>query len=144
MILDKNLLVSDEQSLTSTGAVSTDSIDLGADVNLGLGEQMAAVVILDVVATDGNGNETYVVELQTATDSAFTAAVGLGQRTITRGDIAGSKYVLNFPNDDSCLRYVRLNYTLGGTSPTATVTAFVGRANMIQNNVVYADAITIS
>jgi len=41
------------------------------------------------------------------------------------------------PADGSADRYLRLNYTLGGTTPSGTLTAFLVPANMVQNDVVY-------
>lgn len=141
MILDAQHIFSDEQALTAT-AVSTNVIDLGVDRNIGIGEPMAVVIVVDVALDDTTGDETYVATLQsgsTATPTDVIASV-----TLAAGAAAGTKYVLPIPADESADRYLRVNYTLGGTTPTGTVTAFLQPVKMIQNNVVYADAITIS
>ena len=58
---------------------------------------------------------------------------------------AGSKFVLLYPAGAEMLQYLRINYTLGGTSPTATVTAYLQPANEVQNaEVFYAKNYTIS
>ena len=143
MFLDSKALFSDAQALTASAA-STNIIDLGADGNLGIGEPMAAVVTLDVAADNTTGDETYTVSLQTEDIEAFTTAVTIGSNTIAAGSAAGSKVVIPVPADTNCDRYIRLYYTLGGTTPTATITAFLVPMSMIQNDVVYPDNITIS
>jgi hypothetical protein len=143
MYLDAKHLFSDAQALTATAA-STNVVDLGSDSNLGIGEPMVVVVSLDVAADDANGDETYSVALQTDDNDSFSSAAELASRTITRGDAAGTKYVLGVPADTSAERYLRLNFTLGGTTPSATVTAFLIPQSMIQNYVSYPDGFTIS
>lgn len=143
MYLDAQHLFSDGQSLTATAA-STNLIDLGGDHNVGIGEPMVVVVYLDVAADDTTGDETYVVALQTDDNSSFSSAAQIGSATITRGDAAGTRYAIPVPPDETGEQYLRLNYTLGGTTPTATVTAFLIPQSMLQNYVSYADGITIS
>ena len=60
------------------------------------------------------------------------------------GSAAGDKFVLAVPADQSGERYLRLSYTLGGTTPSVTVTAFLIPHNMVHNYVQYADGFTIS
>ena len=143
MIIDGQLLFSNAQALTAT-AVSTNVIDMGSDGNLGIGEPMVVRLNLDVAADDGDADETYVVALQTDDNVGFASATEIGSATITRGDAAGSVYLIHVPATTSGEQFFRLNYTLGGTTPSATVTAFLTASNMIQNDVVYADNITIS
>lgn len=142
MYVDKELKVSDGQALTATAA-STDLIDLSV-ANIDRGKAMAMHISLDVAADDTTGDETYSVALQTDSDSGFGSAVELGTATITRGDAAGSKYVINLPSDGSSDRYLRLNYTLGGTTPTVTVTAFLAPVDAFDGNDLYANGYTIS
>ena len=143
MYIDSQHLFSDAQALTATAA-STNVIDLGVDGNVGIGEPMAVVLSLDVAADGTTGDETYAVALQTDDNSSFSSAAQIGSATITRGDAAGSRYIIPVPMDTTGERYLRLNYTLGGTTPTVTVTAFLIPASMIQNYVAYADGFTIS
>jgi hypothetical protein len=144
MFLDSQLQFSDAQALSSSAA-STNVIDLVVDGNVGIGEPMTAVLVLDVAADDGDANETYVVDLETdATNSFSGSEVNLGSATITRGDAAGSRYLIPVPASTAGDRFLRLNYTLGGTTPSMTVTAFLQPQNMLQNEVVYPDNITIS
>lgn len=144
MILDGQNLYSDAQALTTTAA-STNLIDHGADRNLGIGEPMSLVITIDVAADATNSDETYVAQLQTDDNSSFSSATSVGGAiTITRGTAAGTKFVMAVPADTTFERYSRVNYTLGGTTPTVTLTAFLQPSNAIQNEVAYADNITIS
>lgn len=122
MIIDKELEFSDGQALTSTAA-STNLIDLGVDRDIGVGHPMWVIMQLDVAADAGNADETYSVAVQTDDNSGFSSATTLGTITITRGDAAGTQYVFALPLANE--RYLRLNYTLGGTSPSVTVSAWL-------------------
>jgi hypothetical protein len=133
MILDAQTTLSDFQALAASGA-STNLIDFTKVRNLGVGEPLALVLTLDVAADATDGNETYTAQLQTDTTAAFGAAVNVGPViTITRGDAAGKKYTILLPNDASFKQFVRLNYTLGGTTPSVTLTAEIVPAFDVQN-----------
>ena len=142
MIIDAQNLFSDAQALTAT-AVSTNVIDLGADRNIGIGEPMAVVVCIDVALDGTTTDETYVVTVQSGSTATPTTVIATRTITYTEG-VIGAKFVLPLPADTSADRYLRVNYTLGGTTPTGTVTTFLTPMSMIQNNAIYADGITIS
>lgn len=141
--VDSQLLFSDGQALTTTAA-STNIVDFGVDGNVGIGEPMAVVINLTVAADDTTGDETYVAALQVDDNSSFSSATQIGSATITRGDAAGTRYIIPVPADTTAEQYMRLNYTLGGTTPTVTLDAFLIPQSMIQNYVSYADGFTIS
>ena len=143
MYIDAQHLFSDSQALTAT-ANSTNLIDLGGDHNVGIGEPMAVVISVEVALDDGNGDETYVFTVETDDNSSFSSAATIATKTATRGDAAGTKYVLPIPADTSAEQYLRVVYTLGGTSPSGTVSAFLIPQSMIDNYVSYADGFTIS
>ena len=143
MYVDAQGLFSDAQAVTTTD-VSTNLIDFGADGNIGIGEPMAVVVVVDVALDDTTGDETYVITVEADDNSGFSSAATIATKTATRGDAAGTKYVLPLPADTSGERYLRVKYTHGGTTPTGTYTAFLVPMNMIQNDVYYADGFTIS
>ena len=141
MFIDAQNLFSDAQALTTTAA-STNLVDLSADRDIGKGEPMVVVLSLDV-ATDGTtGDETYSVDLETDDNASFSSPAVLSTTAVARSLAAGTQFVIAVPATNE--RYLRLNYTLGGTTPTATVTAFLTAASMVQNFVAYPDAITIS
>lgn len=143
MFIDSQGQFSDGQALNATAA-STNLIDTGVDGNIGIGEAMAVLLVLDVAADDTNSDETYSVALQTDDNSSFSSATQIGSATITRGDAAGTKYVIPIPADQTAERYLRLNYTLGGTTPTVTVTATLIQQSNIDNYVQYDNGYTIS
>lgn len=143
MYIDAQGLFSDAQAVTSTAA-STNYVDFGVDGNIGVGEPMAVVVVVDVALDSADGDETYVISLEADDNSSFSSAATIASKTATRGDAAGTKYVLPLPADTSGERYLRVKYTHGGTSPTGTYTAFLIPQSMIQNDIYYADGITIS
>jgi hypothetical protein len=143
MIVDKFNTYSDAQALTSTGA-STDLIDHGSDRNLGMGEPMVVEILLDVAADAGNSDETYSVALQTDDNAGFSSPTTIGTATITRGDAAGTRYVISVPPNTAFERYSRLNFTLAGTTPSVTVTAHLVPQSFVDRYVQYPDAITIS
>lgn len=118
MIIDYNLQFSDAQSLTADAA-STQVIDLGADRNIGPGEPLNIAVTLDVAM--GGTAPTMAVQVQTDDNDAFSSPTTiLTSRTIADG-VAGDSMVISVPDTNE--RYIRLYYDLGGTSPTATVSA---------------------
>ena len=143
MYVDAQGLFSDAQAVTTTAA-STNLVDFGVDGNIGIGEPMCVVVVVDVALDDGNGDETYVVSLEADDNSGFSSAATIASKTAARGDAAGTRYVLPLPPDDSGERFLRVKYTHGGTSPSGTYTAFLLPMNMLQNDKYYADGFTIS
>lgn len=145
MILDAQTTLSDFQALSATGA-STNLIDFTKVRNLGVGEPLALVLTLDVAADATDGNETYTAQLQTDTTAAFGSPVAVGPViTITRGDAAGKKYTILLPNDASIKQFLRLNFTLGGTTPSVTLTAEIVPAFDVQNaDTIFASGFVIS
>ncbi len=143
MIIDAQLLYSDAQALTATAA-STNLIDHGQDRNIGQGEPLAVVVVVDVALDRTTADETYSVTIQTDDNAAFSSATTVATHSLTTY-AAGSKFVIAIPPDTITERFTRLSYTLGGTTPTGTVTAFMQPLRMVGvgENVYYADAITI-
>lgn len=141
MYLDSLGQFSNAQALTGT-AVSTNVIDLTSDRNIGVGEPMAVVISVDVALDGTTGDETYVVTLQTGTTATPTTVIGT--ITMTRGDAAGTQYVFILPADSTVQTFLRLNYTLGGTTPTGTLSADLKPLSMVQNDDVYAASVNIT
>lgn len=144
MLIDAQHLYSDAQALTATAA-STNLIDHGSDRNLGIGVGLSVVIVVDVALDGTTADETYTATLQTDDNASFSSATTVGTVTMTRGAAIGTRYIIAVPADTSMERYSRLNYTLGGTTPTGTVTAFLQPTDAIDgSNVYYADAITVA
>lgn len=124
MWVDSRLEFSDAQAVTADAA-STNIIDLTQTARqIGVGQPLWVVMTVDVAADDGNANETYVVNLETDADEAFSDTAILNTQTIVRGAVAGSKYAMSVSPADM-ERYVRLLYDVGGTTPTITISAFL-------------------
>jgi hypothetical protein len=139
MIIDDQHLYSSAQALTGTAA-STNLIDHKADRDMGIGTPLAVLITLDVAAAAGG---SYAVALQTDDNSGFSSATTIGSATITSGDAAGTRYIIQVPPSTTFERYTRLNYTVTGGC-TATVTASLMTQTGIQNAAAYPDSITIS
>lgn len=135
MLIDSQLLFSDAQALTATAA-STNLIDHGSDRNIGVGEPLVAVITVDVALA--GTTPTFQVTVQTDDNAAFSSAASVAQSLQYSALAAGAKVVVPLPPDTSPERFTRLNYTLGGTTPTITVTASLMPMNMIQAEGVFA------
>lgn len=123
MLIDSRLEFSDSQALTAT-AVSTNVVDLGSDRDIGPGRSLYLVLSVDVAADGANGNETYAVALQSDDDAGFGSPSALVSRSFAAAELAkGSQPVIPLPLANE--RYLRLSYTLGGTSPSVTLSAWL-------------------
>jgi len=123
MMPDSQLEFSTQQALTAT-ANSTNIVDKGGPINLGAGEPIHAYISLCGVAPGGT-NPTLTATLVGADDAAFSVnkiTIGSVTPVLVSGTIDTRNYEIpigsNLPK-----RYFRIEYTLGGTSPTVTVTA---------------------
>lgn len=145
MFIDALCLLSDAQAVTAD-AVSTNTFDSGAAGNdVSVGEQLVAVIQVDVAADATTGDETYAFEFIQSAAANLGSADVLARRVIAAASLtAGSIHYLPLPQGSKTKRYLGLNYDVGGTTPTVTVTAFIQPASMLQLDKVYADGITIS
>lgn len=119
--IDSRLLFSDGQALTGT-ADSTNVLDFGvADPDLGEGRPIRLVIHIDVDA--GGTTPTLSVALQDSADNS-TYVQAIATETFAAAALtAGTEYVYTIP--DKLQRYAKLVYTVGGTTPTVTVTAYL-------------------
>ena len=122
MINDKTLQFSADQALTATAA-STDHLDLVQDRDIGPGTPLWLVIVSK--AAPGGTSPTIAISIETDDNSGFSSAATL----TTHPTIAGANFglgtmvVIPWPFENE--RYNRVKYTLGGTSPTFTVDAFL-------------------
>lgn len=125
MILDAQNLLSDAQALTAT-AVSDNAIDLGNVTpkrDIGAGEPMCLMFQVDVAADFTTGNETYQFDLIQSANANLSSSTTLESRIIAASLLtAGSIHYVPIPPGAVTARYLGANYTLGGTTPTLTVT----------------------
>ena len=121
MIIDKLLRFSASQALSAaSGTASTDVLDLGADRDFtALGQPLYVVV---VVEASGGTNPTLQVVVQTDDSAGFSSPVAIHTGPALL-QASNRTQIIPFPHTNE--RYLRLAYTQGGTSPTATVSAFI-------------------
>lgn len=115
--------LSSSQALTAT-ALSTDKKDFGGDFDMGAGEAACVVVKIEVAADYTSANETYQFDLVTDDNSSFSSPVTLLSTGAINGNLlpVGREIVLPLPNQNE--QYLAVNYVLGGTTPTVTVSAY--------------------
>jgi hypothetical protein len=137
-ILDRQVLFSNEQAITTTAA-STDIIDLGSTRDIGAGELSTVLV---QVTTAFDNLTSLGVALQTASAENFASPVQLTAGTIALADLTvGRKFSIG-PIPGGVLRYLRLYYTVTGSSPTVgKITAGVGVDGVHQDTALYADSL---
>ena len=130
MSVDARLLVSDAQSLSTTGAVATDSIPLEVTgLDLALGEPLGFAVHVDLAADFTSANETYQFNIVSATAAdGTTGQVVLSEAIVPAASLtAGAKFFLPLPvgRIPATATHITLAYVLGGTSPTVSVTSYL-------------------
>lgn len=139
---DKEGQLSAAQALAASGA-STDVVRVGK--NFGIGEVMCVVFTLDAVAEAGDADETYKAKLETDDAAAFGSATQIGEEvTIARGSAIGTRKIIVIPPNVNADDWLRAYYTLGGTTPSLTVTARIMPLAMVPQEVTYPAGNTIS
>lgn len=119
-LMDAQNLFSDAQALTVTAA-STNYIDGSAARLSGNGEPL---MVLAAITSVGGTSPTITAALEGADDTAFsTNKITLA--TVTPTLVSGTAYgLLKLAiSPHAAKRYYRMYYTMGGTSPTVTITA---------------------
>lgn len=144
MILDAMLRFSNAQALTAT-ARSTNTLDLGVSRKLFSGVSFSALIIPTVSADFTTTDETYVINVRTSDDATFaTGVTTLETKTVTAAQLAAGQRVLVSINVDSqAKRYLELQYVLGGTTPSVTVSAFLVPRDYVDQYTAYASSILI-
>ena len=138
MFIDKENEYSDAQALTASAA-STNVINHGAAGDLGGGEPMGILISCDVALA--GTSPTLDIKLEKDTVEAFSSAEEVISIPQISSMAAGDKKVIPVPPMVADQQYSRVYYTLGGTSPTVTLTAQLLPLESIQNFKAYADAI---
>jgi len=137
MYVDKDLLISDGQSLTTSGTnTSTYSVDLAAVRDIGKGRQLYVVIGVDVSAHSDDVSDTVLISLVTDDDVALDSVTTVLQiPTITGALLTAGRMpiILAIPPGIS-ERYIGLNYYLSSTFTSGLkLTAFV--ALDVQTNI---------
>lgn len=148
MRTDAFLLLSDAQAV-SADAVSTNALKIGAaGLDIGIGEPLAVVFVIDVAADYTTEDETYKFSVRTATASdGTTGAVSIVETPAIAGNAltAGTRFALLLPQNRIAATATHLAafYDVSGTSPSVTVTAFVQPASMVQNDKYFASGFSV-
>lgn len=128
MIFSAQNLLSDDQVITANAA-STNTLDLGATgtpyggaaaLTRDVGKGTPVEFLVQLTANASGTSPTLQVDLQTSPDNSTWTTVE--SHTFTGGS-AGDRWPFRFLPEGVEQRYVRMNYTVGGTSPSYTVAA---------------------
>lgn len=127
MYVDKLGLFSDAQALTAS-AQATNVVDLTNVTpkrQIGAGKPLWIVFSVGVAADFTTGDETYQFDIYTSAAANMGSPVNLGSRAIVATVLtAGYTFVMAVPQDQM-LEFISPHYTLGGTTPTLTVTSWL-------------------
>jgi hypothetical protein len=139
--IDNLLKLSDSQALSAT-ADSTNVIDLSSDRDVGKGEAMALVINVVVAADVASGNETYEFQLESDSTAGMSSSTIVAGGTVDKALlIAGSTFA--FPIGTINEQFLQGVFTLGGTTPSVTIDAWVSPLSSVDQYVSYADNVTI-
>jgi hypothetical protein len=120
MIMDKELVFSDNQRITST--TSSTAIDLKAP-----GDAVGQELNIRVIVTEAfAGLSTLQINIQTADTTAGLATV-LSTAAIPLAQLTRGAELLCIRVPKGLRRYIRLTYTVGGTASAGAVTAFMSK-----------------
>lgn len=129
-IFEKALLFSDAQALTATAVSSLPPLETDGVQQLGRGEPMAAIFHINVAADATDTNETYTFAIQTSNTSNFSSPRTLVSMQVPASELrAGSVHFLSVPKTNQT--FIRINYTLAGTTPSMTVTSYLGLQSQV-------------
>lgn len=121
MLTDYQATLSNDQALTAT-ASSTNTYDSSAAYDISRGEPLGVMVTVSVAADTGDADETYSFAVVTDDSAAFSTPTTLASLTVPGASLAvGDKVILPFHTGME--QFTRVEYTLGGTTPSVTVTS---------------------
>lgn len=143
-ILDRENAFSQSQALSGTAAIpSTDIIDLSQIRQLGAGKG-EPFLQLNFEATPGGTTPTMTVQIETDDNAAFaspTIALVVLSAIAAANFGASRQYTFNLPRQ-GLERFMRLQYTMGGTSPTSVVSAHL--VVDVQEDIKYASGFVVA
>lgn len=141
MILDRENAFSQSQAVTGAATTaSTDVIDLSQVRQIGSGKDLYAVITVEVAA--GGTTPTMAILVQSDDNAGFSSATTmLTSPTFAAAQLTSSTQIVIPLPQQGYERYLRLAYTLGGTSPTITVSAHL--AETYQQDAKYPGGFTV-
>jgi hypothetical protein len=138
MIIDAFLLVSDSQAFTAT-AVSTNTIDLGVVTpqrDVSVGEDMGFGIGIEVAADFTTTDETYTLQVIESANANLSSPTVISTLVRTAAQLTvGSLHFL--PLGPVSKRYIGIQLTLGGTTPSVTLSAWLTPRMMFSKGHVY-------
>ncbi len=144
MFLDAHNLFSDAQAVTAA-AGSTNTIDLGANRDIGTGENIYLALNVDIVMTDAGSDSAITVALEGDSTASFTPDGTKDIITIPAVTAAGTQFFVKLDPGSAPLQFqfIRLLYTpTNGNLTTGSFTASLVKD--IDKWKSYPDNITIS
>lgn len=143
-MIDKGLLFCSAQAITADVAL-TDTIPLTTARKIFQGEPMACFIQVGVAADGTTTDETYEFEVHTDDNASLSSSTELIARAIPYASLTlNSIHSIPVPYEATLETYIGMKADVGGTTPTITITAWLGRMADAQQWTAYADAITIS
>lgn len=142
MIVDKQNALSESQAVTGAATSgSTNVIDLSQVRQIGAGKPLYVVVTVEVAA--GGTTPTMAVLIRTDDNASMSSPTTLltGPTIAAAGLTASTQLVYPVPLT-GMERYLDVAYTLGGTSPTITVSTHL--VENFQQDTKYASGFTVS
>lgn len=131
MDLDAQLMLCTAQALDADAAL-TNIIDLSEAKRLSAGRPLSVFINVDVAADHTSGTETYAWQIQTDGDEAFGSATTLGETTILYSALLiNTLHEIPIPSTWEFEQYLRVYYNGGSTTPTITITAWVGETGSL-------------
>ena len=121
MFMDKQLMFSEDQAITAT-AVSTNVLDMGAP---DAGKSELSIFAKVGTAFTAAGAATMTIEVQTATDAAFTTPIVLARSAdVPKASLVAGYQPIMIDVPVGCQRFLRMNYVVStGPMTAGTLTA---------------------
>ena len=133
--------------LNATG-YSQNAIDLTnppVAIDLGNGEPLEVIVTVDVAADATDGDETYEFDFIQSANPNLNGEDKLVQEVVARATlVAGYAVHVPIPKGAITKRYIGMKYTLGGTTPSITVSAHLMPVSMTEEQKAYASGFSVS
>ena len=144
MYVDAQLQFSDAQAITADAA-STNIVDLGASRDIGSGENIYLVVIVDVAMTDAGSDSALQIIVEGDSTATLTPDESFIAFTIPAVTVAGSKFFHKLDPGQAALnlQFIGIQYTpTNGNLTTGSFTTFLTKN--IDNYVAYASNFTVT
>jgi len=149
--IDNQLRLGTAQALSASGA-STDYLDISKTRNIGDGEPLVMLFTVTVAADYTTTDEAYTFAVQCDDNTSFSSPTTLESRLFSLANAnppgtylkAGAQVALPIPPGLSVEQYVRGYLTLGGTTPSITVTTDVVPQSMVPKTALYASGFSVA